>query len=85
LRERNPAAHTSISLDLIAAAANPFLGRAARVAGQEVLEWDTFDVFGVCVNLIDQVSPPEGELGVDVLGVHQGTGVDGQEADFDLA
>jgi nuclear mRNA export protein PCID2/THP1 len=55
LRAVNPAAHTSISLDTLAGAANPFLGAAARWAGRdEFLEWDTFDIFGVCINLIDQ-------------------------------
>lgn len=54
LRAVNPVAHTSISLDTLAAAANPFLGRAAGHAGREVWEWDAFDIFGVCINLIDQ-------------------------------
>ena len=61
LRARNPAAHTSISLDTIAAVANTFLARAVTynpVRNEGFQQWDPYDIFGVCVNLIDQVPPP---------------------------
>jgi len=61
LRARNPAAHTSISLDTIAAVANTFLARAFTynpVRNEAFQQWDPYDIFGVCVNLIDQVPPP---------------------------
>lgn len=55
LRDKNPGAHTSISLDTVARVANAFLERAARIKNQEFLPWDGDDVVGVCINLIDQV------------------------------
>ena len=57
LRAVNPNTHTSIPLDIVAAAANPFLSRAASIRNEEYLPWDVDDVVGVCINLIDQVPP----------------------------
>jgi hypothetical protein len=54
-RRENPNAHTSIALDVIAAAANPFLKRAAEIRGEEFIPYDVDDVVGICINLIDQV------------------------------
>lgn len=55
IRAVNSQAQTSIALDLVASAANPFLARAAQERGDEFVPWDADDVAGVCINLIDQV------------------------------
>jgi hypothetical protein len=75
LREKNPGAHTSVSLDTVARVANTFLERAARIKNEEFFPWDGDDVVGVCINLIDQVRLPPPPFPTLLLVDETGEGV----------
>lgn len=61
LRAQNPNAQASVSLHFVAAVANTFLSKASQLknTNEEFLPWNADDVVSVCVNLIDQVHPPQ--------------------------
>jgi hypothetical protein len=84
---KNVDAHTSISIDFVARVANVFLERASRVKNNEFFPWDGDDVVGVCINLIDQVTPTPRESALwgqrVMVGICQGTDCDGEE-DFSV-
>ena len=77
LRARNPSAHASISLGIIAQVANSLLSRSAHVRGEDFLPYDADDLVGICINLIDQVIRFLNKV-IDV-GLCKGTYCDGEE------
>jgi hypothetical protein len=79
---KNGNAHTSISIDVVARVANVFLERASRVKNEEFFPWDGDDVVGVCINLIDQVTPPW-PAGVLCLYTFVGAEVNGRDMSRD--